>query len=291
MKSSSLNLNKDQLLDLLRDFYILTNIQIVIYDSNGNGIIGWPGVRCPFCSLMYQHPETAEKCEESNRRSFRKCRATGKLTIYKCHAGLVEATAPLKDDHMTIGYIMFGQISDCATQEELETQLKSVLKGYGIGLPADASEREQLFGIVRKTPEQIRAAGKILEACTFYVLLKDLVQMQRQNFMTNMNEFLMAHLSEDLSVDRLTEEFHISRNKLYQASERYLGVGIASYIKDLRIKEAERLLKETDLSVTEISDRVGFTDYNYFHRVFKAQTGMPAKKYREQYQNESAGQT
>lgn len=287
MKSSSLNLNKDKLLDLLHDFYILTQIQIVIYDSDGNGIIGWPGVRCPFCTLMYQNPETAQKCEESNHRSFRKCRATGKLTIYKCHAGLVEATAPLTDDGMVIGYIMFGQISDSATDEELKTQLKSVLKKYGTKLPDDESEQEALYHIVRKTPEQIRAAGKILEACTFYVLLKDLVRMQRQNFMNNMNEFLKSHLSEDLSVDRLTEEFHISRNKLYQATERYLGVGIASYIKNLRIKEAERLLKETDLTITEISDRVGFADYNYFHRVFKAKTGISAKKYRKLYREQS----
>lgn len=284
MKSSTLSFNKDALLDLLRDFYILTGIQIVIYDSEGNGLVGWPGVRCPFCSLMYQNPVTAEKCEKSNKKSFRKCLATGQLNIYKCHAGLVEAAAPLIDNGLVIGYVMFGQISDFSTKAELKEHLTSVLNNYNIPLPEDASEQAAIYQVSRKTPEQIRAAGKILEACTFYVFLKEIVQMQRQNFMHNMNEFLMAHLSEDLSVARLMSEFHISRNKLYEASERYLGIGIASYIKTLRITEAKRLLKETTLTVSEISARVGFTDYNYFHRVFKAQTGISANKFRKLHQ-------
>ena len=59
-----------------------------------------------------------------------------------------------------------------------------------------------------------------------------------------------------------------------------MSVGIAEHIKNLRIEEAKRLLAETDLPVSRIADRVGFTDYNYFCRVFKRETGMPAKKYR-----------
>ena len=76
------------------------------------------------------------------------------------------------------------------------------------------------------------------------------------------------------------KEFHISRNKLYDSANEYLGQGIAEHIKSLRIKEARRLLKETNLAVHEIADKVGFNDYNYFCRVFKKEVGMPAKQYR-----------
>ena len=95
----------------------------------------------------------------------------------------------------------------------------------------------------------------------------------------------MEHLSEDLSVARLMREFHVSRNKLYEYTEEYLGTGIAEHIKSLRIQEAKRLLKETDLKIMQISDKVGFTDYNYFCRVFKAKTGLPAKQYRKVHNN------
>ena len=70
-------------------------------------------------------------------------------------------------------------------------------------------------------------------------------------------------------------------NKLYDSANEYLGQGIAEHIKSLRIKEARRLLKETNLAVHEIADKVGFNDYNYFCRVFKKEVGMPAKQYRK----------
>jgi AraC-like DNA-binding protein len=87
-------------------------------------------------------------------------------------------------------------------------------------------------------------------------------------------------LSEDLSVDRLTEEFNISKNKLYNSVSKYMSVGIAKHIKNLRLEEAKRLLTETDMTIFQIADRVGFTDYNYFCRVFKKEVGVPAGKYR-----------
>ena len=276
MQTATLNLNKTSLLELMQDFYILTGIRIVIFDSAYREVLAWPADRCSFCRLMHDHEISEKQCAESDRNSFERCRKKAGLEIYHCHAGLVEATAPLIDNGIIIGYIMFGQISDLALETETTTMLKSVLERYQLDHESDG-----LFQITHKSPEQIQAAAKILEACTFYVLLKDMITLQRKNFITNLNTFLMEHLSEDLSVERLMNEFQISRNKLYDSANEYLGQGIAEYIKSLRIKEARRLLKETDLAVHEIADKGGFNDYNYFCRIFKKEVGMPAKKYRK----------
>ena len=61
--------------------------------------------------------------------------------------------------------------------------------------------------------------------------------------------------------------------------------GIAEHIRGLRLAESKRLLKETTLSVHEISDRVGFNDYNYFCRIFKKYFGTSAGKYRKEQSN------
>lgn len=72
----------------------------------------------------------------------------------------------------------------------------------------------------------------------------------------------------------------VSRSSLYHSCEQYLGIGIAEYIRTLRLETARKLLKETDLTITQIADKVGFNDYNYFCRVFKKEPGYSAKKYR-----------
>lgn len=253
MDQLTLRLNQESLLALMQDFHLLTGIKIALFDTAGNEILSYPHAHCAFCASVRKTADGEAACLNSNIRSFRRCQTTQKLEIFTCHAGLIESTAPLIDNGSVIGYIMFGQITD------------------------DPRKTQVLY----KTTDQIRAAAKILEACTFYVLLKDMVRLHRTSFIENLNSFLLAHLHEDLSVDRLTEEFHISKNKLYDSCSRYMPIGIAEHIKNLRIDEARRLLKETDLPVNVISDKVGFNDYNYFCRVFKQKTGVSALRYRK----------
>ena len=276
MQTSNLVLNKTSLLELMQDFYTLTGIRIVIFDSSYHEILSWPQSRCDFCRLMHEHEVSARKCDESDYSSFERCRKKGALEIYHCHAGLVEASAPLIDNGIIVGYVMFGQISDLPSEADTVTMLKSVMKTYKLGTCP-----EHIFQITHKNSNQIQAAAKILEACTFYVLFKNMVTLQQKNFIQNLNTFLLEHLSEDLSVKRLMNEFQISRNRLYDSASEYLGQGIAEYIKTLRIKEAQRLLKETNFAIHEIADNVGFNDYNYFCRVFKKEVGISAKKYRK----------
>ena len=60
-------------------------------------------------------------------------------------------------------------------------------------------------------------------------------------------------------------------------------MGIAEYIRKLRIDQAKQLLAErTELSLAEIAYACGFSDYNYFITVFKKLVGVPPIAYRQQ---------
>lgn len=254
------SLNKKELLELLKDFYLLTKIKIVLFDANYEEILAYPDTHCGYCRQIRNSKDGLKRCIDSNIRSFKHCEHTHSLTIYHCHAGLVEATAPLIDNGVLIGYIMFGQITDM--QKPLSVSCTD---------------------IVQKTPEEIAAAAKIMEACTLYVLFRKLLQTKRQNFVENINNYISGHLSENLTVNTILEEFHISRSHLYRIFDKYLGTSIADYIKIKRIERAKALLIETTLPISRIAAETGFSDYNYFCRVFKKEAGCSAKKYRTLY--------
>lgn len=255
----ALDFNLIELKNLMKDFYTLTGIKIVLFDSEYHELLAYPDSNCSFCQYMKEHPATRKLCEKSDLQSFHTCQEQGKFIIYHCHAGLIEATAPLIDEHTVIGYLMFGQVADAATK-----------------LPSKYKK-----DVTVKTSEQIQAAAKIMEACTFYVVYKKSIRLQRRNFLTNMNTFLNSHLTEDLSVERITLELGISKSKLYQVCTDHLGCGIAKHIKSLRINRAKELLRNTDYPITKVAEDSGFSDYNYFCRIFKKETGISAKKYRE----------
>ncbi len=277
-----LEFNREQLLALMKDFYILTGIRIVLFDDEYRELLAYPNRDCEFCRMMKASPATRLLCAGSDEASFKKCEARRQLTVYHCHAGLIEAAVPLVDRHIVIGYLMFGQISDAPNRTALRAQLQHVLAEHQTVVPASA---DYTHDIALRTEEQIQAAAKIMEACTQYALLNESIALRRQNFSDNLRAFLLEHLEERLDADSIARQLGISRGKLYQACEKYLGMGIAEYLRLLRLDEAMRLLRETDLTVTEISAKIGFGDYNYFCRFFKKETGYPARKYREQFRN------
>ena len=82
-------------------------------------------------------------------------------------------------------------------------------------------------------------------------------------------EYILEHLSDQINIYDLCCYTKTNRTKLYEIFKSEYGLGIASYIKELRLNEAKRLLQGSKLSVSEISTRVGFSDYNYFSRVYK----------------------
>lgn len=275
------SLNKKELLELLKDFYLLTKIKIVLFDANYEEILAYPDTHCGYCRQIRNSRDGLKRCIDSNIRSFKHCERTRSLTIYHCHAGLVEATAPLIDNGVLIGYIMFGQITDMTDPQMLQEVIQNYLT-FDLNTTSDLQKPPSFncTDIVQKTPEEIAAAAKIMEACTLYVLFRKLLQTKRQNFVENINNYISGHLSEDLTVDTILEEFHISRSHLYRVFDKYVGTSIADYIKLKRLEKAKALLIETTLPISRIAAETGFSDYNYFCRVFKKEAGCSAKKYR-----------
>lgn len=274
------HLDTAELSALLKDFHLLTGIKIVIFDADYNELIAFPPSHCPFCQKMQTTPHCRRKCTESNLQSFRHCQKTGRMIIYHCHAGLIEAAAPLMDNGLLLGYIMFGQITDARDDEQLKRLIETAFERFHLPPEPDL---QACLRITRKSTEQIRAAARILEACTFYVLLKRLMYARRQNFARNLDAYLRSRLTEDLTADQIAADFQISRSRLYASCGKYLGMGIASYIKKLRLEKAKELLTQTDLTVSQVAMEAGFSDYNYFCRIFKKETGLPAGKYRTLY--------
>ena len=74
--------------------------------------------------------------------------------------------------------------------------------------------------------------------------------------------------------------FPYSRN-LTRCFKKQYGKTVTEYIIDYRMGLAEKLLKDTDLTVTAVSAKVGYANYAYFTRQFKKYSGYTPSQYRE----------
>lgn len=97
-------------------------------------------------------------------------------------------------------------------------------------------------------------------------------------------EKAINHMKENyrshISLDDIVSGMFLSKNYFRQIFKKTTGISISSYIQELRITEACRLLEETLLSSTEIAEQSGFNDIKFFYSTFKKVTGMTPSEYR-----------
>lgn len=93
-------------------------------------------------------------------------------------------------------------------------------------------------------------------------------------------DYCAKNFSRDLSLGILEEELHISKYYISHLFSMKLKVRFNDYINSLRITDACRQLRQTDKTITEISECVGFNTLRTFNRAFVRQIGMSPSEYR-----------
>ncbi len=92
---------------------------------------------------------------------------------------------------------------------------------------------------------------------------------------------LENNFSKDWKLDDLLSIAHMSRSNLMRIFRKATGQTPIEYLVRLRIQRAMEMLRNTDLSITEIAMEVGFNDSNYFTRQFQKANGCPPSQYRK----------
>lgn len=259
---------------LMENFYTLTKIRIVLFDSavQRNPVLS---LRRPFVLLADAHQRRIWRFMQNQRPDFvrKMLQNPCALRLTNAMPGLIEATSPIIQNGAIIGYIMFGQITDIKDKDEADSFVNTLLKDYPLSVPMPGKLKKLKY----KSQKQIFAAARILDACTSYIILKGMITPQSEHILELLSNYVDMHLSEAITVDDLCKAFNISRTQLYEETKQYTN-GIASFIRLKRLTKAKELVLKTDMPISDIADSVGFSDYNYFLRVFKKHYGVSPKK-------------
>ena len=95
--------------------------------------------------------------------------------------------------------------------------------------------------------------------------------------------YLQEHLSEDITLQTLAEEFHLNPSYISQLFKNELGMKYHDYLTKLRMDKARTLLASTGKSITEIAGETGFRDYRVFTKVFKSAEGESPSAFRSRF--------
>ena len=103
-----------------------------------------------------------------------------------------------------------------------------------------------------------------------------------QQFLRKFTDFIEAHFADqNLTVEKLSEEFGLSRVQLFRKTKALLGDSPNDFIQNVRLKHAAQLLRESQLNIAEIAYLTGYSSPGYFSTAFRGKFGCSPSEWRE----------
>lgn len=98
--------------------------------------------------------------------------------------------------------------------------------------------------------------------------------------------YLNENYTEPVTLNQLAARFYINPSYLCREFKKHIGSTVIQYVNSMRVLHAQRLLRETNRSVAEISTIVGFSNVTHFNRIYKSLTGTSPTQTRKKSEAE-----
>ena len=98
-------------------------------------------------------------------------------------------------------------------------------------------------------------------------------------------DYINQYFNTPITINTLSKVLHLSTKQTERIVTQEMNSSFKNLVIKIRLETSMHYLKETDLSVNEVAQKVGYRSYNGFYRLFLSHTGMTPQEYREQYKN------
>lgn len=106
----------------------------------------------------------------------------------------------------------------------------------------------------------------------------------KQQIVAEIEHIIQTQYASCLTIDSIAKAMHFTPNYIGMVFKAINGIGINRYLMNVRMENAQRLLKESDLPIGDIALRCGYENVTYFYSSFKKETGITPSEYRMQEQ-------
>ena len=176
---------------------------------------------------------------------------------------------------------------------DILADFKNSVIGRHLVLPADKKFKFELILSEIEREEKIsdKYSAKMTERY-FYELVVYVIRNRKSfhdesdkiipPYIDEISEYIRKNYAHDITLASIASAVHMNESYMSRRFKKLTGVNISEHINFVRVREAVKLLTETDCSVTEAATRCGFNNVNYFAAVFKKMLGTTPLKYKNE---------
>lgn len=199
-----------------------------------------------------------------------------------CYAGVQEYIFPIIENNVYYGFVsVTGYKSPTPRPSAPHFKTKSLHTTYEKSLKEELPDEHFLNAVISPLKNSLKLLA-------YYYDSNEIKALKTHDFLY---QSILRYVSENylrpLTMPIIAEELHYSESYLSHVFKERNKISIIQYIQQLKIKKAKEMLRNTDKSIMEIAESLGFQDSNYFTAVFKKSMGISPRKYRAEQQRSS----
>ena len=171
-----------------------------------------------------------------------------------------------------------GSYAECLIKK-LGLPLNSIIKNADCAQAVSAFENA--FELTLKNSSFIDSELSVFINNLLINIAKSLKSESSEKHIAKSLTIINESFSSDIAIAELANAENLSVSRYNYVFKKSMGVSPLKYITSLRMSKAKYLLKNTDLTVSQIANECGYSDSHFFHRIFKNENEMTPKQYRE----------
>ena len=264
-------MTKDEITAVLKDLHSITGYRVSLHAADYSEIAAYPKEKCALCRMIQGMPYEYDRCVASDKVACKSALDKKGTHIYRCRYGMSEAVSPLYNFGTLTGFLMMGQVYEKGVDRSITAE--PVINEYG------DEAREVLDAIPTVSPEMLPAYIRVMTICAQYLTLSNAIPTNRPSIAQLAKQYISRHYQDKIGIKKICTEVGCSKSALITAFRREYGTTVNSFITEVRLLEAVRMIEIGDYKIGEIAEACGFSDQSYFSKVFSAKYGVPPSEY------------
>ncbi len=114
-------------------------------------------------------------------------------------------------------------------------------------------------------------------------MILDIMYDEHTNRVQFLQFYITMHYMEDINLKKIADILNLSEVHTNRIFRQIFGKSFLTYLTDIRLKNAKRLLRRENIEISDIATLVGYNSYNGFYIAFKKEFGITPNMYRKKY--------
>lgn len=245
---------------------------------------------CAFCNKAKNSKKGLSLCMKNKYLSISKALKTKSQFIGSCYLGITEIVTPIfvNDNLFCILYV-----GNLLIEENLNTVIQKIqyaCKFTVINEQQLITAFDELQFLSAEDLDDYIKTADLISSCILLALNTDKKLHEGKQLIPNTAkrhwlieqtiDYIDQFYNTDLKLTHISSLFFVNPQYLSRLFSMNMGITFVEYIRLIRIREAKKLLEESDMKIIELAAKVGFNNVTYFNLLFKKETGETPVEFR-----------